>query len=62
MKDGLGRRVWRGLAAAIIGSVIAGILSAALKSSGADDLMLPVAIALIIASLAYWAWTKRDEA
>ena len=62
MQDDLGTRIRRGLIAAAIGSAIAGILTALLKSAGNDDLGLPIGIALIVASLAYWAWTKVDQA
>jgi hypothetical protein len=61
VQDDLGTRVRRGLAAAGIGTVIASTLTAVLKSTGNDDLEGAVGIALIVAALAYWAWTKRDE-
>jgi len=61
VQDDIGKRVRRGLVAAVIGTAIAGALSAAFKSAGNDDLELPVGIGLIVASLAYWAWTKRDD-
>ena len=62
MQDDLGTRLRRGLVGAVLGSALGAILIALFKAAGNDDLELPVAIALIVASLAYWAWTKMDEA
>ena len=58
MRDDLGTRVRRGLAGAAIGSVIAAGITAVLKNTGHFDLELPVAVAIIVASLAYWAWRR----
>ena len=61
MPPDLGKRVLKGLGYAAIGTAIAGIVTALLKSGGSTDLEGPIGIVLIVASLAYWAWTKRDQ-